>query len=243
MDNTNSPKGVDLMRVGMATHVGHVREKNEDSMGRCGNLFVVADGMGGHNAGEIASALAVERILQVGNDGGLFSDKLREKLTEANSALLELARENEDCNGMGTTVAVLYIERENAHIAHIGDSRIYLWREEQLTQLTRDHSLVEELVQNGGITSEQAKTHPQRHILTRALGSDDLLEIEVTQLPINSGDRYLLCTDGLSGPLSDDEIAQVLTAEKEPQTVAERLVELANDKGGPDNITVIVVEV
>ncbi|HHZ19312.1 MAG TPA: Stp1/IreP family PP2C-type Ser/Thr phosphatase [Firmicutes bacterium] len=230
------------MRVGMATHVGHVREKNEDSMGWRDGLFVVADGMGGHNAGEVASALAVEYILRIKGKSD-FRRALKRAVEQANRALLDMAGKDPNCSGMGTTLAVLYIKDDKAVIGHIGDSRVYQWRQGELRRLTRDHSLVEELVANGGITAEQARNHPQRNILTRALGTPNLPEIELVELPIEAGDRFLLCTDGLSGPLSDEEIAAVISEDKSPQELADSLVEQANGKGGPDNVTIIVVEI
>ena len=230
------------MRVGMATHVGHVREKNEDSMGWRDGLFVVAVGMGGHNAGEVASALAVEYILRIKGKSD-FRRALKRAVEQANRALLDMAGKDPNCSGMGTTLAVLYIKDDKAVIGHIGDSRVYQWRQGELRRLTRDHSLVEELVANGGITAEQARNHPQRNILTRALGTPNLPEIELVELPIEAGDRFLLCTDGLSGPLSDEEIAAVISEDKSPQELADSLVEQANGKGGPDNVTIIVVEI
>lgn len=231
------------MRLGMATHVGQVRDKNEDSMGWRDHLFVVADGMGGHNAGEVASALAVQYMLQIDEEGDAFPAGLQKMLNTANQALLEYALKNPDCSGMGTTVAVLRLESDRAFVGHVGDSRIYHWRAGELVRLTRDHSLVEELVQNGGITSEQARTHPQRHILTLALGGVELPTIEIVHIPLAPGERFLLCTDGLTGPISDDELATELERKEDPQKIADHLVELANAKGGPDNITVMVIEV
>ncbi|HEX2954481.1 MAG TPA: Stp1/IreP family PP2C-type Ser/Thr phosphatase [Bacillota bacterium] len=231
------------MRLGMATDVGQVREKNEDSMGWQGNLFVVADGMGGHNAGEIASSLVVEHMLSIDDEGAAFSEKLQETLLTANDALLDYALHNAGCEGMGTTVAVLHLEGAKATVGHVGDSRVYHWRNGELVRLTRDHSLVEELVQNGGITIEQARTHPQRHILTRALGGPEIPEVEVIQVPINPGERFLLCTDGLTGPITDQELTEAMMKSEDPQALADQLVSLANEKGGPDNITVMVIEV
>jgi serine/threonine protein phosphatase PrpC len=231
------------MRLGMATHVGQVREKNEDSMGWRENLFVVADGMGGHNAGEVASSLVVEHLLRIENDGENFADNLRSMLETANRALLDYAQNNTGCEGMGTTVAVLHLQDTYGTVGHVGDSRVYHWRAGELVRLTRDHSLVEELVQNGGITMEQARTHPQRHILTRALGGSELPEVEIVQVPVKPGERFLLCTDGLTGPLTDQELAAVLSKEEDPQVLADQLVAQANAKGGPDNITAMVIEV
>lgn len=231
------------MRLGMATHVGQVREKNEDSMGWRGSLFVVADGMGGHNAGEIASSLVVEHMLRIDDGGENFSEDLQAMLLTANRALLDYAQNNAECEGMGTTVAVLHLEGTNATVGHVGDSRVYHWRDGELIRLTRDHSLVEELVQNGGITVEQARTHPQRHILTRALGGPEIPEVEIIRIPIKPGERFLLCTDGLTGPITDQALAEAMKQAGDPQALADQLVSQANAKGGPDNITVMVIEV
>lgn len=230
------------MRFGMTTHVGKVREKNEDSMGARGSLFIVADGMGGHNAGEIASALVVEHVLGMDVDAESFEDALQDAVDRANAALLETARENSDCSGMGTTLAVLKLMDNRAYIAHVGDSRVYHWRDGVLQRMTRDHSLVEELIQNGGITSEQARNHPQRHILTRALGSSESPEVAFAQIAYVPGDRFLICSDGLTGVISDEELAKILGSIDDLQALAEHLVDLANERGGPDNITVITVE-
>lgn len=230
------------MRFGMATHVGKVREKNEDSMGARGDLFVIADGMGGHNAGEIASALAVEYVLGMNENEKLFDEALQDAVNQANAALLETSRQNPDCNGMGTTLAVLKLMDDEAVIAHVGDSRIYHWREGEIQRVTRDHSLVEELIINGGITSEQARSHPQRHILTRALGSLESPEITIEKIATAPGDRFLLCSDGLTGVIDDEALKDVIGSRDDLQALAEYMVDLANERGGPDNISVILVE-
>lgn len=229
------------MKVGMATHVGKVRTVNEDSIGRQGSLLVLADGMGGHQAGEVASALVVERVLALESGAPNFKAVLTSVLSEANQALLAYAVEHQECMGMGTTVVVAKVEADRVCVAHIGDSRAYLWHEEQLTQLTIDHSLVAELVKSGGITEEEAKNHPQRNVLTRALGAAEPIEPEYREVPVIAGDRLLLCSDGLTVMLSDAEIAALLGAEPSPQVAADRLIAAANDRGGMDNISAIVV--
>jgi protein phosphatase len=228
------------MKVGMATHVGQVRTVNEDSIGRQGPLLVLADGMGGHQAGEVASALVVERVLALATGAANFQAVLTSALSRANQALLAYAREHQECLGMGTTVVVAKVEANRIYLAHIGDSRAYLWHQEQLTQLTMDHSLVAELVQSGGLTEEEAQNHPQRNVLTRALGTSGPVEPEYREVPVTAGDRLLLCSDGLTVMLSDPEIATLLGAESSPQAAADRLVREANDRGGIDNVSVIV---
>ncbi len=233
-------RGGGEMKVGMATHVGKVREINEDCIGRKGTLLVLADGMGGHQAGEVASALVVERVLALEAEGPDFKEALASVIQEANHVLLKYAGEHEECTGMGTTVAVVKVENGRICVAHVGDSRVYLWRQGVLTQLTEDHTLVAELVRNGGITEEQARNHPQRHILTRALGTPMEVKVEYAEYAIAPGDRVLLCSDGLTVMLSHEEIAALLSAELSPQEIAEQMVQTANEKGGIDNISVIV---
>jgi protein phosphatase len=231
------------MKVGMVTHVGKVRETNEDSMGRKGTLLVLADGMGGCNAGEVASALVVERVLAIEAKGPEFMEVLPLSLNNANRALLDYASLHQECSGMGTTVAIVKVEIDRIYVAHVGDSRVYQWHEGILTQLTTDHSLVEELVRRGGITKEQAKDHPQKNVLTRALGTPGNIEVECTEHRINKGDLILLCTDGLTSMLDNDEIASILALGLSPQESAEALVQAANEKGGIDNISVIIAQV
>lgn len=228
------------MKVGMATHVGRVRTVNEDSIGRRGPLLVLADGMGGHQAGEVASALVVERVLALETNAVNFQAELTSALSVANQTLLAYAGEHQECLGMGTTVVVAKVEANRICVAHIGDSRAYLWHQEQLTQLTMDHSLVAELVQSGGITEEEAQNHPQRNVLTKALGASGPVEPEYREVPVTAGDRLLLCSDGLTIMLSDAEIATLLGVESSPQAVADCLVAEANGRGGIDNISVIV---
>lgn len=241
--NTRVMSEVFKMELGMATDVGRYREINEDSLGRKGNLVVVADGMGGHSAGEVASALAVEHILRLETEGEAFIDSLRRALNEANQALLDYAAANPDCSGMGTTIALVKVEGDKAIIAHVGDSRVYLWQQGELHRMTRDHSVVEELIRNGGITEEEAKTHPQRNLLTRALGTPGEVEIEISEIAVNKGDRILLCTDGLTSMLDHEEIKEVISRDNHPQIIAETLVHLANERGGLDNISVVVVAI
>jgi serine/threonine protein phosphatase PrpC len=229
------------MRVGSKTDKGHVREQNEDAYGFKENLFVVADGMGGHQAGEIASAIAVETILAT-NFTTTIEVELSQAIQKANDSILGEVDQHPELSGMGTTVAVLVVQTEMICLAHVGDSRIYHYAAGHLEQLTQDHSLVAELVKSGEISENEAKHHPQRNILTQALGSKGEIKIEFQTLARNPGDKFLLCSDGLSGMVDEASLAAILKLEQEPQFLAERLVSFANDQGGLDNITVIVVE-
>lgn len=229
------------MEIGAASDVGKIRRINEDSLGYKKNLFVIADGMGGHNAGEIASALAVEEILRRDTAGSDFVAALPDILNQANQVILTYAGQHPKCQGMGTTVAVLKVEENCAWVAHVGDSRVYMWRDGKLSRITRDHSMVEELVSKGTITREEAGHHPHRNVLTKALGVPGEVEAEISGITTATGDRILMCTDGLTSMLTDDEIAGFIAQKTSPQKIADLLVQEANKKGGYDNISVIVV--
>lgn len=231
------------MRVGAKTDIGKLREVNEDSYGYHGRLFVLADGMGGHQAGEIASAIAVETVLAADLVGARPAARLHQAILEANQAILAEVQKHPEHTGMGTTINVLYLDTTQAYIANVGDSRIYRLSGGRLNQLTADDSLVAQLVKNGSITEEEAKVHPRRNVLIQALGMEGNLEFEVTTVGIAPGDKFLLCSDGLTGMLDEKTIAAYLAEDIAPQLIAEQLVEAANKAGGRDNITVIVVEI
>ncbi len=231
------------MKIGAKTDQGKVREQNEDAYGYHDKLFVLADGMGGHQAGEIASAIAVQTILAMDFSNNSPAQTLREAVYQANQAILDSVEQNPGQYGMGTTVAILYFHENQAYYSHIGDSRIYRYSNGSLLQLTGDHSLVAELVKSGGLTEAEAKNHPQRNILTRALGTDVMPELEISQVPALNGDKFLLCSDGLCGLLEEPQIFKEISADDEPQTIVDNLVALANDAGGTDNITVILIEI
>lgn len=232
------------MIFGAKTDQGKVREQNQDTFGYKNNLFVVADGMGGHQAGEIASSIAVETILTLDLDHA-DENSLREIVEKANQQILEAVSQNYQYAGMGTTVAILLLLADKAYVAHVGDSRVYRLVADgsSLERLTKDHSLVAELLNNGEITESEAKNHPQRNILTRALGSKGGVEVDIINFAVQPGEKLLLCSDGLTGMLSEDDIKKVLSQKAHPQLIADELVELANSCGGVDNITVIVVEI
>lgn len=231
------------MEIGSKTDRGMVRELNEDALGYHHQLFVVADGMGGHEAGEIASAIAVEVVLKMEKSIEPSLANLEMAILKANEAILSQTNERSELQGMGTTIVALWVFEERGLIAHVGDSRIYHLRNGNLTKLTEDHSLVAELVKNGGLTEAEAKNHPQRNILIRALGTKTSLEVSLQEISILNGDKFLLCTDGLTGMLEESEIQEILSCKENLQVIAEILVAAANEAGGNDNISVIVIEV
>lgn len=235
------------------TDIGKVRADNEDAYW-CGGeqdwfLALVADGMGGHQAGEVASEMAVDiirRIIQanlVGSDITIdeAKDMLCQSVHVANNQIFHQAQRHRSLSGMGTTVTAVLFFNGMAQIAHVGDSRAYLLREGVLRQLTKDHSLVQELLDSGSIAPEEARYHPKRHLLTRVLGTAPDLNIDDIGLEIKPLDLVLLCTDGLTGELSDSEIKDVLTFLPPDQVPAE-LVRRALDRGGRDNVTVALVQ-
>ena len=234
------------LKWGASTDVGMVRQQNEDSYLAEENLYVVADGMGGHNAGEVASALAVT-TLKAGARSGIDSvERFRELVQQANTAIYTASLDDSTQSGMGTTLTALSIvagEEPRVLVANVGDARTYMWRNGALTRLSVDHSYVQELVNEGIITPEEARVHPRRNIVTRALGIDRSVVVDVFSHVVRTGDRIVLCSDGLVDEVSDADIAIVLGQHSDPQDTAEALVMVANTAGGRDNTTVIVVDV
>ncbi|HYO60797.1 MAG TPA: Stp1/IreP family PP2C-type Ser/Thr phosphatase, partial [Actinomycetota bacterium] len=228
--------------VGAQTDVGRVRKGNEDSYLLEAPIYAVADGMGGHIAGDVASATAVS-VIADGIDGGKPREgtALADLVSRANDAIWDKARSDPSLRGMGTTCTLLMIEGDVAHIAHVGDSRAYLLRDGMFRQLTEDHTLVERMVREGRLSAEEAANHPQRSIITRALGVDANVQVDVLEEELSEGDRILLTSDGLTSMVEPEEIGRVLEAEEDPQAAADRLVEMANDAGGEDNVTVLVL--
>jgi protein phosphatase len=207
-------------------------------------LLVVADGMGGHLGGEEASRIAVTAMGEVFERGGEDPEELlRQAFDRANAGVFETAAENPELTGMGTTgVVLLFVPERRVWVAHVGDSRAYRLRQGRLQQLTEDHSVVGALLRMGHITEEEARVHPQRNEILRAIGTQEQVDVEISCLEIQPGDRYLLCSDGLSGMVIDSEIARVLS-QCEPDTAVRELVEMANENGGTDNITVQIAAV
>ena len=227
---------------GARSDVGLVRGHNEDSFLLRAPLFVVSDGMGGHAAGEIASSIAVETIGE--RAPGTADDVLLGAAVEAaNLAVINGAEEGIGKPGMGCTATAALIEKNKMAVAHVGDSRIYVLRHGTLVRVTHDHSYVEELVDSGQITADEARTHPSRSIITRALGSDPDMYADHFSLEVNNGDRVILCSDGLSSMISDSELEAVAVSSATPQQAADNLVAAALTAGGSDNVTVVVVDV
>lgn len=229
------------------SHVGKIRANNQDSGYAGKHLFVVADGMGGHAGGDVASAMAIKRIIETDKPYASAQDAefaLQSALLAANSLLAETVFEHQELTGMGTTVsAIIRVGRELA-LAHIGDSRIYLLRDGELSQITADHTFVQRLVDSGRITQEEAAVHPRRSVLMRVLGDVDAApEIDTTVLATLPGDRWMLCSDGLSSYVADDKILSVLSSASRVDDAATRLVKESLDQGAPDNVTVVVVDV
>lgn len=229
--------------------VGKVREGNEDSYFSGRTLFAVADGMGGHQAGEVASELALEPLRRL--DGRSFADAsdassaLVKAIEEANEDVVNKSRSDESLRGMGTTLTAVVVHEDRLVAAHVGDSRAYLLRRgEPISQLTTDHTLVERLVQEGRLSRDEVGGHPQRNVITRAIGNEPRVSVDaLPPLQLQPGDIVLLCSDGLTGPLDDAEIQTLLDATGGGQDAVDALIASANEAGGPDNITVVLVEV
>ncbi|MGH2789902.1 MAG: Stp1/IreP family PP2C-type Ser/Thr phosphatase, partial [Actinomycetota bacterium] len=227
------------VNIGAKSDVGRVREANEDSYLVHEPLFVVADGMGGHIAGDVASSTAVKTIEKQSSDASAEDmETLARLVRSANSQIWEKAQGDPTLKGMGTTCTLLLLDGAKAHFAHVGDSRAYLLRGDVLTQITEDHSLVGRMVKEGRLTVEEAENHPQRSIITRALGVDSEVEVDLLTVDLDAGDRILMCSDGLSSMIDSEAMTAALTQTDDPQAAADRLVSLANDAGGEDNITV-----
>jgi PPM family protein phosphatase len=233
-------------KVGARTDVGRVREGNEDSYMVHEPLFAVADGMGGHQGGEVASNLALRSLEQIAEEpppDGESAPRLAEVVREANRVVLRKASGDSSLAGMGTTLtAVLAGAEGRVHVAHVGDSRAYLLRDGEITQLTRDQTVVQRLLDEGRITAEEAEIHPQRSILTNALGVDQDIQVDEASYELKVGDRLLLCSDGLSGMVSQQEIRRILLEYQDPQEASDALVNAANEAGGQDNITAVIID-
>jgi PPM family protein phosphatase len=230
-----------------ATDVGRMRKNNEDSYLSQQPVAAVADGMGGHSAGEVASAIAIEELAALRDRGPwehetAATDDLKQAILRANRRIREMAASDRKLNGMGTTLVALLEDGDLVHLANIGDSRGYLLRQGELSQVTVDHSLVQELVDDGRLSPEDAERHPQRSVITRALGIEPEVEFDLFTYKLQIGDRLLLCSDGLSDVVEPTQIRNVLLRVRNPQRAARQLVAVANEQGGPDNITVIVVD-
>jgi protein phosphatase len=235
-----------LLRSGSATDTGLVRSVNQDLAVETGTLFAVADGMGGHAGGEVAARLAVD-TLTVAFGSKPTGAGLSEAVSEANRVVFEHSLENPELRGMGTTLTAAALVNEDGHdviaLVNVGDSRSYRFHDGELSQITVDHSLAEEMVRSGEISESEAAVHPHRHILTRALGVADDVAVDLWRVQPTRGDRLLLCSDGLTNELDEDQITEVLGSVPDPQVAADLLVRAARTHGGSDNITVVVVDV
>lgn len=225
--------------------VGTQRENNEDyyyvpKEGKPDNLFMVADGMGGYNAGEVASQAVVKYVIdELCSKDNINIDAIRLAMKGANRKIVKMAAQESEYEGMGTTLTVALVEDGAAYIAHVGDSRAYLIHGERIIQVTKDHSFVQKLLDEGVINKEQSENHPYKNVITRAIGVNNVLRIDSFETPFDKGDIILLCSDGLYKHIEDDEMRIVLQAGIE--TGVEKLVELANERGGTDNITAVAV--
>ncbi len=245
------------MEIGMCTDVGLMRPINEDAyfvseyVADMGTLYViVADGMGGHQAGEVASAAAVREVCRKINQNyhiDMTDDEvaalLERAVASANRKVYEMSREDAQMNGMGTTLTFLLLSGTKVYIAHVGDSRAYRIRDGAITRLTHDHSMVEELLRSGQITPKQAMEHPQKNVITRAVGTDRTVEPDILETSAQPGDIFLLCTDGLTNQVSDSGLLAILAESGSMQGAANAMVQAANAAGGPDNSTVVLFRV
>src|SRR5919198_4501484 len=223
------------------TDTGRQRPANEDSMLARAPVFVVADGMGGAQAGEVASHMAVEAFeAGLPDSGGSPEQRLAAVVRAANRKIFEHAQSDEARSGMGTTVSAAYVGEDEVSLAHVGDSRVYVLRNGELERLTSDHSLVGEWVRQGRLSEEEAEDHPQRSIITRALGPEPDVDVDTRTYPAQSGDVFLLCSDGLTSMVAETRVAEILRGASSLEEAGRELVEQANEAGGRDNITVIL---
>ncbi|WP_342497800.1 Stp1/IreP family PP2C-type Ser/Thr phosphatase [Bacillus sp. FSL R7-0672] len=244
-----------LIRAAFLTDTGKVRQHNEDDAGifaakEDSLLAVVADGMGGHLAGDVASKMAVSSLKEYWEETSSIPEKpadqeswLISKISDINDQVYEHAQNNEECQGMGTTIVCALVHLQTVTIAHIGDSRCYLLREGALTQLTDDHSLVNELVKTGEISKADAEYHPRKNVLTKALGTDKRVQIDARTFEVDPGDQILLCSDGLSNKVEEENLTHILTQTTAPEEKVTELIQTANDNGGEDNITAVLLEI
>ena len=238
------------MKSYSVTDVGQKRQVNQDyvyaseePVGNLPNLFVVADGMGGHNAGDFASSFAVQTLVHtIQEDENQNPIKIiRNAVEEANWKVLEESKLHVEMSGMGTTMVLVTIIDDYAYVANVGDSRLYLI-EDQILQITKDHSLVQEMVRRGLITKEEAREHPDKNIITRVLGIGPEVEVDLFDIHLKDNSTLLLCSDGLSNMVSDEDIWRIINTSRELKEAGMRLVSLANENGGKDNIAVVLVQ-
>ena len=238
------------MKTFSKTDIGMVREVNQDyvfvsdlPVGKLPNLFVVADGMGGHKAGEFASRFTVEVVKEALAESSEETPEamIIQAITSANRKLLETAKQDSRMEGMGTTLVVATVIERTLYLANVGDSRLYLLNDE-IKQVTKDHSLVQEMVRLGGIKQEEAKNHPDKNIITRAIGAKEDVEVDFYEYRLKQGDMILMCTDGLSNMVEDGEMLHIVKGSRDVVEAVEGLIERANQNGGKDNIGIVAVD-
>ncbi len=227
------------------TDVGLKRFNNEDSyiinVEKDEKIFIVADGMGGHNAGEVASLTACRTVENsILDSKGDIDAILKEAVEKANKEIFIKAAENTEMKGMGTTVEACVLTEDIIHLAHVGDSRVYVINSDEIRKITNDHSIVGMMLDNGTITEEEAKYHPQRHFITRAVGTSMTVEVDIVNEKIHKGEWVLMCTDGLTNMVPKDEIHRIVVSSSKCEKAAEKLIEKAKENGGDDNITLIL---
>lgn len=230
------------MIVASRTHIGNVRASNQDALLVRPGLYGVADGMGGHKAGDVASRMAVEEVAARLMDRQPSEEALVDAIVKANSAIFREQEDNFDLSGMGTTLTMIWEDENRILLGHVGDSRAYLLRDREMEQISQDHSMVAEMVRKGLITQEQAKRHPYRNVITRALGTEESVQVDVTLLDKKIGDTYLICSDGLSEYLSMEQMRDILL-NRSLEDAADLMLQLALDGGGRDNISLVIAEV
>ena len=240
-----------MLKTFSVTNIGKRRKVNQDyvytseqAIGTLPNLFIVADGMGGHNAGDYASRLAVETSVEevAKADGGAPEEILSNAIQCANRKIRKCAEESQDLEGMGTTVVVASLIDETLLVANVGDSRLYVVNGKGMSQVTKDHSWVEEMVRRGSLGKEEARNHPDKNIITRAVGVEDTVKVDFFHRKAEAEDQILMCTDGLTNMLEDEEIRMIMNGARDIVEKAEKLVLKANDYGGRDNISVVLIE-
>lgn len=220
---------------------GLVRQRNEDRFYAQGPLLIVADGMGGYTGGEYASTMVVDTIVEVVNEATEMStDVLQNAILQANRMVYEKSQSYKELEGMGTTAVVAYVQEDTLYWAHVGDSRLYLYGQEGLHRMTKDHSMVQQLVEAGTITEAEVIHHPKRNMLTRAIGVYETVEVDTGVVEVHQNDRILLCSDGLSGYIEESKIEQVLSKENNESRALEDLVHLVYDAGARDNVTIVL---
>ncbi len=240
-----------MVQIGFKTNKGVVRKNNEDA---CfvipgSDVYMVADGVGGNNSGEVASRTAVVQIAGFVNDNDIRENTtpdqifgyLAEAIGTANGAIYDLGKDQPQYRGMATTIVVAYLFRGEGYIGNVGDSRAYLFRQGELSRVTKDHTYVNELIDKGVITEDEAESHQQKNVITKALGAEPAVSPDFYKLPLHSGDVLILCTDGLYGEVGEERMLEVLKEKKSMNDTCADLVDLANQAGGRDNITVVCV--